>query len=102
MRALLVPAGHSLTAHPGKGLFVSYPRYMVPDNRKHLRPISDVDRAAWEHLVERPQVGAWRYALDNMVVAAGGGPGGRSPLAAIFAFSESRDRPINVGQIVIQ
>ncbi|MCY4620583.1 MAG: hypothetical protein OXD34_01925 [bacterium] len=64
---------------------MSLPRYMVSDNQKHLRPISDVDRAAWEHFVERPQLGAGRDALDTKVVAVGAGPAGW-PVAAIFAF----------------
>ena len=65
---------------------MSHPRCMVFDNRKHQRPIPDVDRAAWEHFVERPRPGAGADALDSKVAAVGVGPTGGARAPAIFAF----------------
>ena len=80
-----IPSRQWLIAHPYKGVVCVTPTLYGVRQPKAPAAISDVDRAAWEHFVERPQFGAGRDALDTKVVAVGAGPAGW-PVAAIFAF----------------
>ena len=68
---------------------MSYPRYMVFYTVNTSGLSSDVDRAGWEHFVERPRPGAWVDALDTKVVAEGEGPAGGGG-AGSRRFSRSR------------